>query len=199
MPGGKGPASPSGGEGLVSGNLGLIALFGGIVLVFGGIVAANQAGVFGDGGGQAEGVLSCDDTFTGARLHEHAQLNLYLDSDQTFDFSKARYQVADGRIHFEHGSGDGPPNGATVHIHEGRPTLGCLFQTLGWQVSEDKLVLDTGETYAEDENHEFRITVDGEASERGFNEPLLAQSSYTIRYVTTDGGTADAGNNTTTE
>lgn len=193
MPGGKGPATGAGGgDGFVSGNLGLIALFGGLILVFGGIVVANQAGIFEDGTTTSSGeILSCDEVFTGGTSHEHARLNLYLDSDQTYDFSQARYQIADNRIHFEQGQQDGPPGGATVHIHETRPTIGCLFETLGWSVSPDSLTIDTGETFAEDANHEFEFLVDGEPADRGFNTPLEGQSSYTVRYKTVEssGGT----------
>lgn len=197
MPGGKGPATGGDGEGFVSGNLGLIALFAVLVLAFGGIVAANQAGLFSEESGAQGSVLSCEETFTGRTVHEHARLRLYLDSDETYDFSAARYQVASPKIHFEERQSDGPPGGARVHVHEARPTIGCLLQTLGWSVSEDSLTTDTGETYAADANHEFQFLVDGEPSDRGFNTPLEQRTTYTVRYQATDdaGGQAD-GNDT---
>lgn len=197
MPGGKGPASPSDGDGLVSGNLGLIALFGGVVLVFGGIVAANQAGLFGGSSSTASGdILGCEETFTGSSVHEHAQFNFYLNSSETFDFSQSQYQVADPRLHFEHGSQDGPPGGATLHIHEGRPTIACLFQTLGWSVSPDSVTI-SGETYAADASHEWRVFVDGEADDRGFNAPLEGQKTYTVRYLYTDSADGGTSNSST--
>lgn len=175
--------------------MGLIALFGGVVLVFGGIVAANQAGLFGGDSSTVSGeIVGCEQSFTGSTVHEHAQFNFYLNSSETFDFSQERYQVASPKLHFEAGQRDGPPGGATVHIHEGRPTIACLFQTLGWSVSPDSVTI-SGETYAADATHEWRILVDGEPDEREFNTPLEGQKTYTMRYVYN--APADGGNQTT--
>lgn len=186
MPGGKGPASSSGGESFVSGNLGLIALFAGVVLVFGGIVAANQAGLFDDSGAGSGEVLSCEETFTGRSVHEHAGLEVYLNSSEPVDFSQQKYQLADNRIHFEGG------DGRTVHVHEARPTIGCLFQTFNWQVGPDRLELPNGEVYEADANHEFEVLKDGEPADRGFDTPLEGQSQYVVRYTYT-GGASDGG------
>jgi len=190
LPGGKGPASPSGGESFVSGNLGLIALFAGVLLVFGGIVAANQAGFFDDGASAQGEVISCDEVFTGTQEHEHARLEVYLDSEEPYDFSAQRYQLADPRVHFENGRQDA--NGAMVHVHETRPTLGCLFETLGWTVTQDKIVTDQGEEYVANGEGSFEILANGEPSDRGFNQPIIGQEQYVVRYTS-----ADAGGNAT--
>lgn len=202
MPGGKGPATSSDGESFVSGNLGLIALFAGLVLIFGGIVAANEAGLFSGGGGTSGEVLSCEDTFVGSTVHEHASLEVYLDSDQPYDFSPGRYQLADNRIHFEAGAQDA--NGATIHVHEARPTLGCLFETINWNVDQndaDEPVLietDQGNVY-EANGGDIEILLNGEPADRAWNTPIQQGDSFTIRYTPggdAGGQTDDTGNDT---
>lgn len=197
MPGGKGPASPTESDGFLSGNLGLIAIFAGVVLIFGGIVAANQVGLFADGQQGA----SCDDVFTGADVHEHARLEVYLDSEQPYDFSPERYQQAHRLIHFEHGQGDA--DGATIHVHQARPTLSCLFETLRWSVSEDRIETDTGEVYEANGEGDIEILVNGEPSERGFAVPITQGDEFVIRYTPaaedapeTDGNDTGDGNAT---
>lgn len=197
MPGGKGPASSSDGESFVSGNLGLIALFAGVVLVFGGIVAANQAGVFSDDPGASGDLMGCDESFVGSSVHEHANLEVYLDSDQPYDFSPERYQLADSRIHFEHGPQDA--NGATIHVHEARPTLACLFETLNWEVDQNDagepalIETDQDEVY-EANGGDIEILVNGEPTDRGFNTPIQQEDRFVIRY--TPPGEEPAGNDT---
>lgn len=190
--GGKGPGGGGAGGGLSGSTMGLIALFGGLVLVLGGIAVADQLGwVGGSGAGQC-------DTLEGSQIHEHAELFVYLDGDgQPYDFSAERYQVAAGFVHFEAGQQDA--NGATIHIHERRPTLGCLFSTIDWQVSQDRIVTDTGETYAEDANNELKILVNGKPAEDGFRTVLVGERTYEVRFTHpggTDGGN-ETGNNTT--
>ncbi len=187
MPGGKGPASPSDGDGFLGGNIGLIALFAGVVLLFGGIVAANQAGLFSGGGGGGD-ILSCEETFTGAQEHEHARLEVYLDSEEPYDFSQQRYQVADPRLHFEGG------DGSMVHVHEIRPTLGCLFETLGWEVSPDRIETDTGAEYVANGEGDFEILVNGEPGERGFNQPIEQGDTYVVRYTSSPEDSGDGAN-----
>jgi hypothetical protein len=184
----------------VSGNLGLIALFAGVVLVFGGIVAANQAGLFDDGGAAGSGeIKSCGETFIGSNVHEHADLEVYLDSNQPYDFSPQRYQLADNRLHFEHGSGDA--NGAKIHVHEARPTLGCLFETLNWRVAHDeagepvRIETDQGQVY-EANGATLEVLVDGEPADRGFNHPIQQDETIVIRYSPADEADDGTSNDT---
>jgi hypothetical protein len=165
--------------------MGLIALFAGVALIFGGIVAANQAGLFSDDGASGE-VRSCEEVFTGSQVHEHARLEVYLGSDQPYDFSAERYQVADPRVHFEHGQRDA--NGARIHVHEPRPTLGCLFETLNWNVGPDRIETDTGEVYQANGEGEIEVLVGGEPIDRGFNEPIVGQEQYVVRWTPSDAG-----------
>jgi hypothetical protein len=197
LPGGKGPASSTGGESFVSGNLGLIALFALVILVFGGIVAANQAGLFNEETGAAGEVQSCEQTFVGSTVHEHASLEVYLDSDQPYDFSAGRYQMADRGVHFENGAQDA--NGARIHVHEARPTLGCLFETLSWTVDQEdgepvRIETDQGEVYTADEG-DLEILLNGEPADRGWNTPIQQQDRFTIRYTEDAGGANGTGTN----
>lgn len=185
--GGKGPGPGGGAGGGISGStMGMLALFAGLVLILGGIAVADQFGLFG-----ASTADDCD-TLEGRSLHEHAELFVYLNSSEPFDFSPQRYQVQEGFVHFEGGRAQGPDT--TVHIHEARPTLGCLFGTVGWQVSGDEIVTDQGDVYAEDANHQIEILVDGKPAEDGFRTLLVGQRNYEVRYTYT--GDAGAGNQT---
>lgn len=168
--------------------MGMIALFAGLALVLGGIAVADQFNLIGDSTG-----VSCGEVQVG-NIHEHAEIQLYLNSSQVFDFSPQKYQLQSDFIHFEQGQQPGPDTTAHIHSTPGtRPSIGCMFSTLGWQVSEDKIVTDTGETYPVDENHELTILVDGEPADEGFAAQLIGGSTYEIRYEYT--GPASGGGN----
>lgn len=189
--GGKGPGPGGGGGGGLSGSsMGMIALFAGLVLVLGGIAVADQMGWLG-----SSGATECDG-LTGESIHEHATLKVFLNSSQPYDFTKQKYQVQAGFVHFEGG------DGTTVHIHERRPSVGCLFNTLGWQVSSDRIVTDTGQVYAEDATHELKVLVKKptqdsfQPAQKGFETPLVGNWQYRISYEYT--GDASTSNETNT-
>lgn len=199
--GGKGPGGGGGtGGGLSGSTMGMIALFAGLALVLGGIAVADQFGVFG-----SSTVGKCD-TLEGRGLHEHAELYVYLNTSEPFDFSPNRYQVQEGFVHFENGRSPGPDT--QLHIHEARPTLGCAFSTLGWTVSPGKIVTDQGDEYVDDANHDLEILVDGEPADEGFRTLLVGQRTYEVRYTYTgdapaepagnESGNASTGNGTAT-
>lgn len=187
--GGKGPGTEGGGGGGLSGSaMGLIALFVSLALVFGGLAIGDRAGWFGE-----DTATSCD-TLEGRQVHEHAELHVYLPGqDQPFDFSPNRYQVQEGFVHFE--GGQSPPD-RTVHVHEARPTLGCLFGTIGWTVSDDRLATDTGETYTSDE-YDIEVLVDGQPAEDGFETKLFGQVTYEVNVTPKDAGGDGGGNDST--
>ena len=174
----------------------LFALLGAIILVFAGLVWADRAGVFTAGGGDP-----CASIEGGQIVHEHARLFLYLDSQAPFDFSPSKYQVQAGFIHFEHGQADA--NGATIHIHQVRPTLRCLLTTVHFRVHPDATVVtDTGTRFDSDD-YDISITMNGNPVRRGWDEPILGCdnpcNTYVIRY-TPKGETPppdDTGNDTT--
>lgn len=188
--GGKGSAATGG---LLSGtNLGLILVFIGFVVILGGIALASNMGWIGGDGASAGGGASCDETLIDKSVHEHARLEVYLDSEETYDFSAERYQLATGFLHLENGQDDAS-NGATVHVHQARPSLGCFFETIDWQVSQDRIVTDTGDTY-EENGGEITITVDGEPAD--VTAPLVQGSVYVVEYTPGDAGGTDGGNET---
>jgi hypothetical protein len=123
---------------------------------------------------------SCSEVFTGERTHEHARVEVYLGSEELYDFSAERYQLADRRLHFEAGERDA--GGAIAHVHEAGATLGCLLETMGWDVSGDRLITDTGVTYESTPEAPFEVFVDGEPSRRGFDEPLEDGRTYVLRH-----------------
>lgn len=187
--GGKGSAATGG---LLSGtNLGLIIVFIGFVLILGGIALASNLGWIGGDGPGATGGASCEETLIDKSVHEHARLEVYLDSDQPYDFSGSEYQLQAQFLHLENGEEDA--NGAVVHVHQARPSLGCFFQTIDWQVGMDRIETDKGQAYTAD-GGEIVVTVDGEPAD--FSSPLIQGSTYIVRYSPADGGTMDGGNQT---
>jgi hypothetical protein len=174
-------------------------MFAGVVLVMGGIALANSQGWFSDSPESVEGVKSCDEVVDKSTLreefHEHARLEVYLNSDTPYDFSRERYQQAASFVHFERGAQDA--NGAQIHVHASRPTLGCLFETLDWTVGPDRIVTDTGEEYVVDEDHKLDILLDGEPAPRGWNQPIVGGSPFVVEFAPVDSGSSDDGNQST--
>lgn len=127
--------------------------------------------------------MACAEAFTGVQVHEHARVEVYLNRSRPYDFSPDRYQLAHRSLHFEAGALDA--GGATIHVHEARPTLGCLLETLGWQVGADRLVTDRGEVYAERPQERFEVFVDGRRSEQGFDTPLRGNHRFVLRFDST--------------
>jgi hypothetical protein len=117
--------------------------------------------------------------------HEHADLEVYLDSSEPYDFSAERYQLAARHVHLEEGAEDA--NGATIHIHEEGLTLADFFTSIGWQVSTEAITTDTGETYEAGENATITVRVDGEPVAAGFAVPLEPDSTYVVEHERADG------------
>lgn len=191
--GGKGSAATGG---LLSGtNLGLILVFIGFIVILGGIAVASNMGWIGGDDAGATGGASCEETLIDKSVHEHARLEVYLDSEQTYDFSGSEYQLATQFLHLENGEEDAR-NGAMLHVHQARPSLGCFFETIDWQVSPDRIVTDKGDTYVED-GGEITITVDGEPAD--FSAPLVQGSVYVVEYTPGEETSSDDGNQTTNQ
>lgn len=119
-------------------------------------------------------------TLTGRTVHDHAKLLVHLDGDEPFDFSPERYQLATRTLYIEGGERDA--NGTIVHVHEARPTLDCLFDTLGWEVSNRSILTDTGEVYAENETHRIVVTRDGDRLVDGFRTQLEHGRRYVVSF-----------------
>jgi hypothetical protein len=187
--GGKGPGSGGGSSGLSSSAVGMIALFVALALVFGGLAIGDRAGWFGGGS-----TTACD-TLEGEQVHEHAPLHVFLPGEEEpVDFAPERYQRQEGFVHFE--NGQNPPD-RKVHVHERRPTLGCLFGTLGWEVGPDRVQLDTGESYSAPD-HDIRVLVEGEPAEDGFRSLIFGDVTYEVHVEPADGsGTGNTTGNGT--
>jgi hypothetical protein len=132
---------------------------------------------------QQEEVESCEEVLTGERAHDHARIELYLGTEDPYDLSPERYQLADRSVHFEAGERDA--GGAIVHLHEAGATLGCMLETLGWQVEADRIVTDTGETHEATAQAPFEVFVDGDTSSQGLNTPLEHDRTYVLRHDST--------------
>jgi hypothetical protein len=130
------------------------------------------------------GFLAADRLGLGG-IHEHAELEVYLDSSQPYDFSAERYQLAARDVHLEEGADDA--EGATIHMHAEGLTLQDFFASIGWEVSTEAITTDTGETYAADGNATITVTRDGQPVEAGFAVPLEPGASYVVEHERADG------------
>lgn len=179
--GGKGPGGSSGG--LSGTTMGMIALFAGLIIIMGGLALGENLGWFSNGGAS-----ECD-TLEGRQIHEHADVLVFLDSDEPVDFSPPRYQVQEGFLHFE--GGQSPPD-RIAHMHEARPTLGCLFGTINWQVSEDRIVTDQGDEYVAEDGYEIHVLEDDVRNEedfpknKTFRDYLIGPRTYVVVYKHVD-------------
>lgn len=157
-------------------------MFAGLIIIMGGLALGENLGWFGSGGATA-----CD-TLEGRQIHEHADVLVFLDDDEPFDFSAQRYQVREGFLHFE--GGHNPPD-LVAHLHEARPTIGCLFGTIGWDVSEDRIVTDQGGEYVAEDGYEILLIEDDVRNEddprnRTFRDYLIGPRTYVIVYKHVD-------------
>lgn len=131
-------------------------------LALGGLLVLNWTGLLGGG------------------VHEHAELEVYLNSSEPYDFSAERYQLAAREVHLEEGPDDA--DRATIHIHTEDLTLVDFFATLEWEVGMDGITTDQGEAYQVDGNHTLSILADGEKADRGLAEPLADDRTYVVRF-----------------
>lgn len=121
-----------------------------------------------------------------AGTHEHAELAVHLNDSEPYDLSAERYQLAAREVHLEEGADDA--DGATIHVHAEGLRLADFFASIGWEVDEEAIVTDDGETYAVDEDHTLTVERDGEPVEAGFDVPLQDGASYVVRYAYEPGG-----------
>lgn len=136
---------------------------------------------------QASDARRFDDcqSVTDRTVHDHAELFVYLESSEPYDFSPERYQLTTQQLHIEGGQRDA--NGTIIHVHTARPTLDCFFDTIGWEVSSNTILTDEGEVYVENETHRLRVFVDGERSWNGVAEELHHETRYIVSFGKVDG------------
>lgn len=132
-----------------------------------------------DGLVDAARLPACEGELPGERVHEHPRLAVHLDGE-VVDLSPERYQLAARPVHVEGGARDA--HGATVHVHEARPSLACFLATLGWHVEDGLVALDTGEVYRANATHRFTVLADGEPAEEGFQAALEGDTRYEVHY-----------------
>ncbi len=84
--------------------------------------------------------------------HRHADIKVYV-LGNAMDFSAQKYQLKAKEAHFEHRDGD------VVHIHATGIILGYVFLTLGMNIGNECLILDTGNEYCNDEKAELEVFV----------------------------------------
>lgn len=90
--------------------------------------------------------------------HEHAPFTVRIDGEP-IDFSQPQYQVGQTQnrhVHFEGG------DGTTIHKHATGVTISYTMETLGMELNQTCLTLDTGEEYCDGENGELTVTAGGE-------------------------------------
>lgn len=86
--------------------------------------------------------------------HWHADFKVVLNGTRV-NFGKDKYMVQSRYVHFEGG------DGTTIHKHATGVTLAYFFKTIGWKLTDDCLVTDTGESYCTGEGRTLRIIVNG--------------------------------------
>lgn len=87
--------------------------------------------------------------------HIHADFKAYV-LGSPIDFSIQKYQLKDKLIHVENGDGD------VMHIHATGIDLGYFFKTLGMEIDNNCITLDSGNKYCNAENAKFRAFVKSE-------------------------------------
>jgi hypothetical protein len=72
--------------------------------------------------------------------HSHMDLKVYILSKQ-INFNLPKYQVMEDLTHVENNDGD------VIHTHATGITLGYFFDSLGFKITSDCFILDTGNKY----------------------------------------------------
>lgn len=88
-------------------------------------------------------------------VHWHADFEVVIDGDRV-DFAKDKYMLQSRYVHLENG------DGTTIHKHATDVPLAYFFKTIGWKLTEECLVTDTGNSYCTGEGGRLRITVNGD-------------------------------------
>ena len=100
----------------------------------------------------------------GEKVHEHADLKMYLNGKQ-LDLTQTKYQSAEDKeidpdTHLHDGNGD------IVHKHRKGITLGYFLKTLKIDFSKDCLVLDTGERYCNSDDNMLKFSINGKSNDQ---------------------------------
>lgn len=93
-------------------------------------------------------------------VHVHADFLLYVNGER-LRFTDAKYQsdleqILHPDLHFHDG------NDEVIHRHADGQMLTAFMDSLGWQLNNECLVSDEGESYCSDGNNELKLYVNGE-------------------------------------
>lgn len=93
------------------------------------------------------------------KVHIHNNLSVVMDGKR-LDFTQAKYQSTeekelDSAVHVHDGVGD------ILHIHEPNIVLGRFFSSVGMNLTDDCLTLDTKEQYCSNETKKLQLFVNG--------------------------------------
>lgn len=103
-----------------------------------------------------------------SEFHIHADFKVFI-NNKPIDFSIEKYQSGHpGSTTTQHNDvvhlHDG--NGEVIHLHKEGLTLGYFFKTLGMDLTDDCLKLDTGEMYCNNEDNQLQVFVNEQPSEQ---------------------------------
>lgn len=102
--------------------------------------------------------------------HTHADFKVYI-LGNPINFDGQKYQVRDQIVHVENFDGE------VVHIHATGITLGYFFKTLGLELDDKCITLDTGNKYCNSEEATLKAFVKGPGFEW---ETLYSPADYVI-------------------
>tara|TARA_B100000949_G_C14228183_1_gene427702 strand:+ start:148 stop:762 length:615 start_codon:yes stop_codon:yes gene_type:complete len=89
-------------------------------------------------------------------VHEHQDILAVVDGEQ-INFSLPEYAQKNNYIHF-HGDPDPP----VIHQHARDATLGYFFEALDMEIGDDFIVVQSGKTYRNQNDKEFKVYVNGD-------------------------------------
>ncbi len=110
--------------------------------------------------------------------HLHADVKVYING-QSIDFSQKKYQLASRFIHFEEGIGD------VVHTHATGLTIGHLFKSLGGDINNNCLVIDS-QSHCNENNKKLKFYVNGQPNNEFDNYIIKNLDKYLISYGNED-------------
>ncbi len=89
-------------------------------------------------------------------VHEHQDIFAVIDGE-AINFSLPEYANKGGYIHF-HGDPDPP----VLHQHASDATLGFVFKELDMEIGNDFIVMQSGKTYRNQDDKEFKVYINGD-------------------------------------
>lgn len=106
--------------------------------------------------------------------HKHADVKVYINGNAA-DFSQRKYQLASRYIHFEEGLGD------VAHIHAIGLTIGHLFKSLGGDINNNCVTLDS-QNYCREESKMLKFYVNNKPNSEFDNYVIKDMDKLLISY-----------------